>query len=304
MLILYNTAVLKQDMDYMVNVNKKTEGGLAPNYFSSEKTEKSPLFKPKDWFGKEWKDVTEPETSRCHIENILKKIAAYIPHLFSSIGSSFDSLLSFISPPPESPPIPIINGSGMLAEKLIDLGANPVKTIMLNCTGNLYVSRGSCNALIIIADDNLLDLLSPNLQEDSLTLGLRSNSSIKTRNHIMYRLTLKSDPNHLILSGTGNIRIKTLDIPKFTCEINGTGDVTVGNGSIDHQVIKVSGTGDYKGSDVKANHSYVAISGSGDVKIKTTHNLFVKIIGSGDCFEYGNPKIAKHLLGSGSVQLM
>lgn len=260
------------------------------------------LFKPIIWCGKQWIRWAEFEDSRT--VDILKKIACFIPLVFATIASSFARLIGLMLPRiiyARTSERPTIVGSGTLAERQFDFSRYIIHTTELNGCGNLCIKPGSSNSLVVIADDNLLDLLHPSMENNKLSLGVRPNTSIQTRHPITYKLTIANPLHHLIVSGSGQVNAEEVNAPSFSCDIHGSGNVRIEGGQVDQQSVSISGSGHYDGSMLQANSSSVDISGSGKVTVQALRTLSAEISGSGKCLYFGNPNVAKSISGSGTV---
>lgn len=267
------------------------------------------LLKPIFWCGRQWKNMAKPCADGKKIQDVATKTATVIPLViatlaalpFAAVGCSLRIFLyrcySNIDVANDS-----IVGSGKLAEKKIELGSDPIKTIKLTGLGNVDISLGESNSLTIIADDNLLDVMAPETGENTLRLGVRSNTSFQTQYAMTYKLTLSSAPETVQVSGSGNINIDGLNVENFNCKISGSGGVSLNGGQVGNQVVQISGSGDYNASTLKAGNSQITIRGSGTANVQTVDLLSVNIFGSGDCIEHGNSaNVQLNSKGSGRV---
>jgi hypothetical protein len=304
--------------------------------------DKSILSKPIVWCGRKWTYMVSPNSANHKLRDVVIKTAAFIPLVIATIASSILSFAGNIIGLFKRSSASMVKGSGKIAEKRIDyLGSNPPKILQMKNPGELYITKGESNSVIITADENLLDILSPVVEGDKITF--QSRSSYSTNNKITYRMTVTSLPDNIELSGSGTINIDTLKTPTFNCKISGNGSMFIKNCEVDKHEVTMSGSGHYNVSNIQAKDSNVVISGSGDmvlnggvigqqqvsltgstnydarnvkskdanvnamgsgdVKVQMDGNLSVKISGSAVCTYSGNPAtISKNITGSGSLE--
>ncbi len=105
----------------------------------------------------------------------------------------------------------------------------------------------------------------------------------------------------VLLSGSGNILLRSVTANDLTCKITGSGDVEVNGGVVNTEDFHISGSGSIDALDLKADTSDVSISGSGDVTLYVISYLHVSISGSGSVKYKGTPAVETHISGSGNV---
>jgi Putative auto-transporter adhesin, head GIN domain len=193
---------------------------------------------------------------------------------------------------------PGIRGSG----KVVSETRNPTgfSAIVLKGTGRVLIDTNGSESLEITADDNLLPLLTSEIQGDQLVLGTKDNTNVSPSNEIVYKVSAKN-LNSIELSGSGSIDSKGTKADVLIIVIGGSGDVSAA-GTAERQEITVAGSGNYKGDNLKSKSTVITISGSGNVDVDTSEKLDVTIAGSGSINYRGNPAITQKVLGSGSIQ--
>ncbi len=195
--------------------------------------------------------------------------------------------------------------------------------IRLDGAGRLVITQGTTPSLEIQAEDNLINLLTSEVEDNTLVLGYDEGgwrrTIIPTRT-INYTLTV-TDLTSLVLNGAGDIRIQTLQTDTLFIEINGAGNIGIedlsaenlrvnlsGTGSIkisgvvSDQVINIDGAGNYQGADSQTQSTNIKISGLGNGTVWATDTLQVTIAGGGNVSYYGSPQVTQKITGLGQVR--
>lgn len=191
----------------------------------------------------------------------------------------------------------VITGSGNIVEERREVsGFNQIE---ITGSGDLIVEQSGEESLLVIADDNLLPVLTSEVAGRRLILGTRSNTSIMN-GKIEYHVTVKSLEG-LEITGSSDTMIHKLDGDQLDIQISGSGSVT-GDGSVNKLNIEISGSGDYDGAAITSQDATVSLSGSGSVLVNASQTLSADISGSGDVVYIGNPNVQQSISGSGSIR--
>jgi hypothetical protein len=164
-------------------------------------------------------------------------------------------------------------------------------------SGEVTVDVTGSESLTIEAEDNIIPLLSTEVEGGRLELGAKS--SISPTEPIRYTIT-SADLEGVTISGSGDIRASGIDSGTFAVEINGSGSVTP-TGTTSTLSVEISGSGEYAGTDLTATTGEVQISGSGDAVMNVTDELDIRISGSGNVAYLGDPDVSQSISGSGDV---
>lgn len=195
--------------------------------------------------------------------------------------------------------------------------------VVLAGIGELNITQGDTESLTIEADDNLIPLITTQVQNDTLTIGFDTrqvNISINPTRPIRYTLVvknlnslqlsgagninapaLKSDSLVLGNSGAGNLNLAQVEAKTLNTTISGAGSVNVA-GQVESQDISVTGLGSYNAADLKSNAASVTLSGAGSATVWATQTLNVTISGAGSVNYYGSPQVSQTITGLGSVK--
>ena len=190
--------------------------------------------------------------------------------------------------------------------------------VQLKGSGNVFLTPGEKQALIIKTDDNIMPLIETDVSGKKLTISHGKHHLRPTAFEVF--ITVKNLKG-VAISGSGDISGKGRFVTDtFYAEISGSGDVDLevetsklaskisGSGAIrlagkaQDYTVSISGSGEINAFDVQAETVSVKISGSGDCRVNATESLDAKISGSGDVYYKGRPRINTKISGSGSLK--
>lgn len=104
-------------------------------------------------------------------------------------------------------------------------------------------------------------------------------------------------------SGSGNVKLKKLNVGSLKVGMSGSGNLYVEGGNADDATIGQSGSGDFNGLELVTNSVKIGKSGSGDTSIGASESLTVGSSGSGNVYYKGNPG-NKKISSSGSSKVI
>lgn len=213
-----------------------------------------------------------------------------------------------------------MQGSGTLATEPRTVAE--FQAVATNGSMDLVVRQGA-QSVQVQADDNLLPLLETVVENGrhgaTLYVRWKKGQNIHTRSKIVVTVatpklvsvsnsgsgdirveTLQTPSLAVSLSGSGDARLEGLTADELTVSISGSSDV-VGKGKVGKVRIAISGSGDVKLAEMAADEVSVSIAGSGDASVNAVKSLQVSIAGSGDVTYTGNPSLKSTVAGSGSI---
>jgi len=211
-----------------------------------------------------------------------------------------------------------VTGSGNVETETREI--NGVTAVELANSGSLEITQGNAESLEIEAEDNILPLLTSDVRDGRLVLGVKPNTSIRATRPIVFRLTVRNlnetaatasgnitalsfEAGDLTLhvNGSGNLSIDTLNARAVKARLTGSGSVTV-NGAADTLDVTISGSGSYNGSGLTTRQAVVRSSASGSAHVNVTDDLDATVSGSGSIIYTGNPAVRQTDSGSGSIR--
>jgi hypothetical protein len=168
-----------------------------------------------------------------------------------------------------------------------------LNAVELHVPAELTIRVGMPSALMVSADQNVMEALKSYTRSGTLVLEQEPNISLDIRTPIRYTLDIP-DLQEVVVSTTGKIMIDRLNIADFSCTISGSSEVTITEGNVQQQSITVSGSGKYRASAVVSNDSKVTLSGNASAHIRTPNDsLGVNLSGNSKCYYTGaEPRIS------------
>jgi hypothetical protein len=196
--------------------------------------------------------------------------------------------------------------------------------ISLRDFGNLYISQGTEESLVIEAEKETLEKIISEVKYGKLHLKIgknwqdriRSNFTTSlTRQTINYYIVIK-DLTQLEISGTSKVEISPINIDSLALSLGGSADIDLenlqaehlevnlsGNGSIiskgnvSDQVIHITGTGNYQALELSSKIAKISINGTGSANVWVTDHLEATIHGIGEIGYLGSPEVHKKVVG-------
>ncbi len=139
------------------------------------------------------------------------------------------------------------------------------------------------------------DLRSGALEADTVEVEIEGPGKIKIGD-------ITADLVKLFTRASGGVNIGKVEARALEIVIVQSGDIKIGGGKVFGQWLSIDGSGDYTAKSLRSTNAKVDLSGSSNVTLRTKDNLLVKMIGDGDLFYYGSPKVDKRKTGSGKIK--
>ncbi len=170
-------------------------------------------------------------------------------------------------------------------------------------TGEVIITQGAADSVVVQADDNLLRLLRTEVVGSQLRISQPSNVKISTRNPIRFIITMRAIEN-VALSGTGEIKIDGLDSDLVKLDLSGTGALTA-HGKAKTVQVSLSGTGFIRCDELEADSVVARHSGNGEITVRARHALDANMTGVGAINYCGDPaRITRTITGHGMINAL
>lgn len=167
-------------------------------------------------------------------------------------------------------------------------------------TGEVSITMGEVDALVIEADENLLPLLKTEVVGSQLIISEPANAQISDNSPIRYMITMKKLMN-ASMSGTGDIDIDGVDADLVQFDLSGTGTNTA-YGKVRKLIASLPGMGFIVCMGLDADTVIADHSGTGEIIVRTEHSLDANITGVGAINYYGDiANIIKTVTGYGKI---
>jgi hypothetical protein len=194
-------------------------------------------------------------------------------------------------------------------------------SIALTCAGDIQLTQGDTESLVIEAEDNIVPMLVSEVQGTQLVLKTRPNTSYSTNRGVHFIITvkdlseiqtsasgnvdageIKASSLNLKLSGSGNVTLAGLQASSLRVEVTGSGNAEVRSGSTNQLAVNLHGSGRFSGTNLASQAANVTVTGSGSAAVWAKASLSATLSGSGDLEYYGSPSVNQNVSGSGRVR--
>ncbi|OGO28325.1 MAG: hypothetical protein A2Z16_13265 [Chloroflexi bacterium RBG_16_54_18] len=219
------------------------------------------------------------------------------------------------------PQVSRVRGSGNMITENKEVSG--FTRLALGSIGALTLVQGEEESLVIEAEDNIMPLITVEVRDDTLFIGLEETAfkNVVPTKDIKYRLTMKKitglevsgaaditadtvNSGELAIesSGAGTMKIRNLTADKLNVEVSGAGNVEIESGVVPVQEIHLSGAGSYDSSGVESVEAKVDISGAGNATVWVKDKLQVEMSGAGNLEYYGTPEMVANVSGAGKMK--
>lgn len=209
-------------------------------------------------------------------------------------------------------------GSGKVVTASRSVGA--FTRLELNCSADVTIAFGPQQEVTLEGEDNILPLIDTRLANGTLIIEAKPDANFSNKKPLIVHIVapvLTSihdtssgqvemgawtvDNLELSVSGSGSIKIASLDTPALIARLSGSGNITIAGGKSKNQTITASASGDYDALAMESVKVNAIASGSGNVSVWVTGSLSASVSGSGSVRYYGSPAVDQSDKGSGSV---
>jgi hypothetical protein len=193
--------------------------------------------------------------------------------------------------------------------------------LSLTMSANIYLSQGDQQAVQIEAEKGSLEFIKTEINGNTLAIiskegHWRSMGDIKIyitvpeikeiavsgSGNIVSQTSIHSEDMKINVSGSGNVKIPSLETTAIEVTITGSGNVTLA-GKNDQAKLEatITGSGGVKADELSVASAGITISGSGSARVNVLKALETNITGSGSVLYKGSPQINAHSSGSGKT---
>ena len=192
-----------------------------------------------------------------------------------------------------------IEGSGVAATQMRDVA--PFESVELAESNNVVIRAGEKQAVLVRADDNLVDSVTTEVHNGKLVIGNKA-GNFTTKTPMRVVVTVPS-LTALTLAGSGNIVVRGINTHDLAVTLSGSGKLT-GSGTTTklNASISSSGSGSVLFERLVADDVHAVLSGSGSIVVTATKSLDAAVPGLGSIVYAGNPpSVTKSVTGMGSI---
>lgn len=164
--------------------------------------------------------------------------------------------------------------------------------------GEFHVHYGAQPEVVVTVDENLLEYITTEVEDGTLTLG--TSEGISTKVGLKFDITV-TELSEVQLSGVGDLKLDEARGESLSVAVRGVGSVEV-NGKVKDLEVRVAGVGDANLKDLVAENVTVRVSGTGSASVHADSSVDAKVSGVGGIRVYGNPETrTENVKGLGDV---
>ena len=171
-----------------------------------------------------------------------------------------------------------IDGTGPIVSKNLDL--SPFDKIEHTGVANYYITIGSPQSVVLKAQQNIIDVMTWEVVNHSLKVGLEENVSIENHEEIRFDITVPAI-NYIGLTGVGEFILSGADQNELTITFTGVGAI--------------------KAYEMKVDTCNITFTGVGDCEVYIGNELNGTLSGVGNVYYKGNPVINFTITGVGKL---
>lgn len=187
-------------------------------------------------------------------------------------------------------------GSGQ--EMTLERAVDGFDTVVLASDAVVTVDVGVEPHVTVTTDDNLHELITSEVEDGDLTIGVVDGVTVDSRNPVRVGIGVPA-LDAVVLAGSGDMTVRGI-ATQLHAESSGSGRLTIG-GIPDSVTIVVNGSGPVDATMVTSASADAEVNGSGDILLGPVELLDAHIAGSGSVLYAGAPAVTSRIDGSGRV---
>lgn len=161
--------------------------------------------------------------------------------------------------------------------------------IDLNGVGRLIVTQTGEESLTITADDNIVPLITSEVQDGRLTIADPPNTNFQPSQLIVYRVTV-SNLDAISISGVVNATVDGIVTADIAADIDGVTTLTL-TGSVAHQRVSLEGVSTYLAEGLASETARMSGSGVMTAVLNVSNQLDGDVCGVGSISYVGAPTV-------------
>ena len=193
---------------------------------------------------------------------------------------------------------PLVVGDGIHGKRHVNLEGE-VDGVSFRGPGQLQILQGLKAGVDVLADQNLLDHVTIELKDSSLSIGLQG--AVQLNLPMMITVTAPAISS-IKLAGSGTVVYENCQVPALRCTVSGSGEVML-DGRAERIRARVSGSGKIDATRFITQDADLTVSGSGKLLAHASDTAEVVVSGSGKAVIHGMPAHKRaETSGSGKVK--
>lgn len=189
-----------------------------------------------------------------------------------------------------------VRGSGTVKQETRALA--PFSSVYISLPADMTIIKGTNSACSITADDNVLPVITTEVQGDVLRIG--NSKSFTSTTQLRIQLTAPT-LSKLVVDGSGDVALTGVDEKALELVASGSGGVRA-SGRVDALRVRLDGAGDMSLFDLQARSAEVTLNGAGNIQVFARETFSGVLDGSGDILVRGHPRMTRSVVnGAGSI---
>ena len=177
-------------------------------------------------------------------------------------------------------------------------GSQRFTRVDLAGSNNVTVHVRKKQAVVVEGDENLIDLVTTEVETGTLVLG--TNGSFTTERRMTVDVTVPTF-DAVVLSGSGGLTVDGMRDEQLTVRVTGEGLVAI-TGRAARLDVSLAGSGDAQLQNLVARDVDAMLSGSGRLHVHATDSLDASVPGTGAIVYRGDPSsVTQNVTGTGAV---
>ena len=206
----------------------------------------------------------------------------------------------------------LVRGSGNVLSE--ERAVSGFSKLIISGSGEIFIEQGDEESLTIIAEDNIIPLITTEVSGSTLNISTlnfspEQQSIVMNTKSIEIHIRVKN-LDSISTPGIASINCSGLTTGSLTIETSGLSNVVMSNlktnsididatgtgnykmaGNTDNLNISTSGTGNCDARDLESKECKIEARGTGNITVNVSDNLDVFIGGSGNVSYIGNPTV-------------
>lgn len=192
----------------------------------------------------------------------------------------------------------VVQGSGTVVTESREVsGFTGVK---LETGAAITIDVSGSESLTLTSDDNIVELLTTEVQGSMLVIRTRDGEGILPTNGLSISITAAA-LDRLEVTGGGSFNISGVSGENFRVNVTGAADITV-SGEVTRQNLTFSGGGAYNGFELATEETTINLTGGATLNVDASRRLDVTISGAGVITYEGEPEITRNITGVGQIR--
>jgi hypothetical protein len=196
-----------------------------------------------------------------------------------------------------------ISGKGEITSETRDIGG--FTKIIIEGSADVNITQSDTEDVTVITNADLMEYITTTVDGSTLTISTKQSLcydkldvNIRMKNlegvkiegsgNVMADGDFKAEEFKVKISGSGDIKIKNIDVEELEASISGSGSIKL-RGEAEEAEFEIDGSGDIFADEVECDAVDVEINGSGNCFVWANSSLKIETNGSGDVKYKGDP---------------